>query len=353
MLQAYINDGFENLLQYRDWIDLNMKRLSAGNDRLAKDFSRESINRKIRSPGWFGKNVSYEELVAGITQYKNPSLIEQVYNKVSDRISILSTSEIKSRKIKYNPFGLGVFSYDRAAMGMYRLKEYYCSALAATVDESQIISKDGGYLLAEGGLPVIRRWEQHADGRPKIRTSSKNVFAYYPRVNKEKQAVELFFCTGGHAGISAGQFLYSGICGIIIAEMLEKAKVPVRITIAIGSSPDRFERSAYCSLIPVKNYDEPLDVNLLATLTSDPRFFRYEGFKGIISGYNDFNASCPYDLGQGFSPANLKKTIEQSSYQGHAKYSPNRVYLGWIFNEEETILAINQTISVLAEKLND
>jgi len=138
-----------------------------------------------------------------------------------------------------------------------------------------------------------------------------------------------------------------------VAQILEKARIQTRINIVIGSSPDNFLKEAYGAVIPVKNYDEKLDINLLALLTSDPRFFRYEGFKGIVSVYEYFGQSCPSNLGYGFDKDLLEKAIEHSTYTKTAKLAPNRFYFGWTFSENQAVEAINETINDLEKKLQE
>ncbi len=118
-----------------------------------------------------------------------------------------------------------------------------------------------------------------------------------------------------------------------------------------GSSPDNFEESVYACLVPVKNYDEALDINLLALLTSDPRFFRYEGFKGIISSYDYFKSKCPVTLGKGMTKDYLSEVIEKSDYSKNKILAPNRFYFGWTFSEDAAIEQINETIEEISKRM--
>lgn len=353
MLQAFVKDDFKNLLEYQEWVKHSFQHLSPANSYHTQEFSKEHIERNIRQyPSWFGTGTTYEELSKGVTEYKDPALIEKIFNQVNDKISAEVRDTIKARKIRYNPNGLGVFVFDRAAMGMYRIKEWYSPSLQKVVDANEVKKAGKGYVLIADGSPVIERWEEKPDGKPKVRTSNKNVYAYFPPVSKEKKAVELYISCGAHSGVQAKSFLYSGVSAIIVAQILEKARIQTRISIVIGSSPDGFNRIAYAAAIPVKNYDENLDVNLLALLTSDPRFFRHEGFKGIISLYDHFKAVAPDSLGTGMNRDFLIKTIEQSTYSKQAKLAPNRFYFGWTFDEEGATDAVQNSIDELAKKIN-
>jgi len=353
MLKAHIKDDFKNLLEYRQWAETKFKNLSFENETYLNRFTKAFVDDRIRmQPEWFGKNTSYEEISGGITQYKSPDLIESIYSQVNDKISTATRSKIKVRKINYNPSGLGVFVYDRAAMGLYRLKEYYSHSLDRVVDKSEVSQSPNGYILSADNSKVIERWEEHPDGRPKLRTNSKKVFAWFPPQSKEKSAVEMFITCGAPAAIDAEKFLYSGIAAIITAQILEIARIPTRISLVIGSSPDEFEETVFASIIPVKNYDETLDINLLALLTSDPRFFRYEGFKGLLGVYDHFGASIPPNFGTAMHREYLADTIEKSGYAKRAGLAPNRFYYGFTFSESQAIDQINLAIEEISSKIN-
>lgn len=354
MLQAYIKNDFKNLLEYQQWVKHTMQHLSIKNQHHAAMFSQKAVNRDIaRSTSWYGEGATYEAMSAGITEYRDPALIEKIFNQVKDKVSAQVQATIKARKIRYNPNGLGVFVFDRAAMGMYRIKEWYSPSLQKVVEAKEVKKSGKGYVLIADSSLVNERWEEKPDGKPKIRTSNKNVYAYFPPVSKEKKAVELFISCGANANTKAEDLLYSGVSAIIIAQILQTARIQTRISIVIGSSPDNFNRSVYAAVIPVKNYDENLDVNLLALLTSDPRFFRYEGLKGIISAYDHFNEAAPETLGAGINRESLRKTIEESTYAKEANLAPNRFYFGWTFNEADAIKAVENSIEELAKRLND
>lgn len=354
MLKCKMIGDFKNLLEYREWVNKTFQHLSELNEDHIPRFEKEAIEARIESsPTWYGSDTTYDEMNNGITEYKKPELIEKLYEQVSNKISTSVRDKIKARKVLYNPFGLGVFIFDRAAMGMFRLKEFYSPSLQKMVEQEEVIKKKNGFVLKKDNSPIIERWEQKPDGKPKIRTTTKNVYAYFPPLNKEKQAVDLFISCGGNAAITAEQFLYSGISAIIVAQLLEKARIQTRISIVIGSSPDNFTKQAFGALIPVKNYDEKFDINLLALLTSDPRFFRHEGFKGIISVYEHFGERCPSSLGYGFDKDLLTKAIEHSNYAKEAKLAPNRFYFGWTFSESDAVDVINETIDDLAKKLQE
>lgn len=352
MLTAHIKDDFDNLLEYHRWVNQTIENISSLNEEETDRFTKDYNDRIIRfNKQWFGEGVTFEELEKGITSYKEPELIERLLSQVSDKISTQTKDKIKARKVKFNPNGLGVFVFDRASMGMYRLNEFYSPSKNKVVAPELVRKTSLGYELISDGSVIQQRGEEKSDGKPKIRTTSKNVYAYFPKINKERQAVELYISCGAHSKIKAEELLYSGISAIVVAELLEKAKIQTKISVVFGSSPDGYTKNAYACLVPVKKYDEPLDKNILALLSSDPRFFRYEGFKGIVSIYDYFRKPVPPSLGRGMTKDTLIEVIEKSNYSKKTKLAPNRFYFGWTFSEEEAITQINETIDEIANRL--
>lgn len=353
MLHAHIKDDFKNLLEYREWVARASQNLSSMNRERINEFSEETVYEQIATmPNWFGPDTSFDELSRGITQYKRPELIQKIYDKVNDKISTLTRNKIKSKKLTYNASGLGVFVFDRAAMGLFRLKEFYSPTHKKVFDKSEVKETKRGCTLTKDNTLIVERWEQRPDGKPKVRTSNKTVFAWFPPHSKDKRAVELYVGCGGSSRTTAEQLLYSGISAIIVAQLLEQAHIPTKVTIALGSSPDGYEKDAYAALIPVKNYDERLDINLLALLSSDPRFFRFEGLKGYLCLYDHFGVVIPDNFGLGLGRNSLKKTIEETGYSERAKLAPNRYYFGRTIDEDEAIAHITETIDDLSSKLN-
>lgn len=343
---------FENLLQYREWVDSTFKNLSLKNRVHSREYEKEYIDFVTKKmPKWFGSNVTFQELKKGITTYKNPELIDRIFQKMNDKVPSQTKDKIKARKVKYNPFGLGVFVFDRASMGMFRLKELYSEKNQTIVEREEVKkSKDQFYLIKDNS-PVVERWEEKEDGKPKIRTTSKNVYAYFPPIKKDKQAVDIFISAGGNSSITAEQFLFSGVSAIIVAQLLEKAHIKTKISLVIGSSPDDFRDKVFVAVVPIKKYDEPLDINLIALLSSDPRFFRYEGFKGIISLYEHFNEKCPGGLGKGMNKETLEKTMNEYVKKHPESFSENRFYFGWTFSEDSAINQINTVIDEIAKRI--
>ena len=58
-------------------------------------------------------------------------------------------------------------------------------------------------------------------------------------------------------------------------------------------------RAAVCiAAVRVKRFQDRIDKNLLLLLSSDPRYFRYRGFKALIALSNYFGLDIPKGLGR-------------------------------------------------------
>ncbi len=352
MLQAYIKDDFKNLLEYQAWADSVVSNISQKNWLETQRFTKEETNKRIKTwPNWFPRGTTYEQLKKGVTEFIDPAIIEKVLNQVNHNISINVKDQIKAKKIRFNPNGQGVFVFDRAAMGLYRLQEYYSTVHKRTFDKSEVKESGNLYKLIADNSPITKRWEQKEDGSPKVRTTSKNVYAYYPPVKKDKLSVDIFLSVGGNSNVGAEEMLYNGISAIIVSQILEQAKIPNRISFVLGSSPDAYRSTAYGVIVPAKNYDERLDANLIALISSDPRFVRYDGFKGLVAVYDHFRASVPRALGRMMDKAAMTKAIENSTYTKEAALAPNRFYFGSTYNESAAIRLIEETLNKIAEGL--
>jgi hypothetical protein len=348
MIHASIKEGFSGLLQFREWANRSITRLSPLNKRYEPYFLRHSLEYMMKTnPGWFGEGVTVKELEAGVVEYRAPHLLEEVLSKVSHIIAPHTTSMAMRKVLKYNDRGLGNFSFERASMVMYRLKEYYSTLHRSVVPQSEVDFSKRGLRLRSDGSPVEERWETRQDGGARARTGNKRVFAYFQKRRRESRMADILVASGGNQSVDAHDLLYSGVAAIVTAQILAQAGFRTRIHIMFGSfeKPSK-DRYVGC-LVPVKGFDEPLDMNLVALGSSDPRFFRYDGMKGYVCAYDEFKRAIPSSFGYGADATSLKKVIEESNYDVEARLSGNRIYFGRNHDEASTIKAIKQALKIL------
>ncbi len=348
---ALIKDDFNDLPEYQRWLKEAMQNLKPSNRYHRVGFSKEVVERQMKDPDWFGDNTSYELLDAGVTEYQNPELLDELYQQVNHEISPDVAQKLKARKLRFNALGFGMFSFDRASMTIYRNPEFYSPLLHTKVDSREVIETEKGFLLKSDNSEIQKRWEQKADGSPKIRTHTKKLFAYFPEVPRERHAVEFFISCDGPGSLTAGEMLYGGVSAVIMAELLIKAGIKVKINVVIGSATSNTRSEYVGCIIPVKNYDETLDRNIVALLSSDPRFMRYDGFKGVVAAFDNFSMMAPPGMGYAMNAAQLKTLLETSGYTQKSK-AAHRYYFGGTTDTASALRDIEHTIYDIANKLN-
>ncbi len=313
--KLHIKDDFKNLLDYQNWVNYSFERLSPKNENQKERFTKRTVEKYIsKYKNWFGDGATYKELAEGVKDYKDPELLERLYQKVNHSLSPVVAQNLKARKLKFNALGFGMFCFDRASMTLYKAKE---SETAETY---------------------------------KIKTNTKELFAYFPEVSREKHAVEFFISSIASAYVKAEEILYGGVSAVIMAELLAKAGIKVKINIVIGSAIDKERKEFVGCIVPVKNFDEPVDRNVLALLSSDPRFMRFDSFKGIVSAFEYFDREAPVNLGYSANAEQFKTLVENSGYTTKLQ-SKHRFYFGGTFTEDEALNDINNTIETISEFL--
>ena len=90
------------------------------------------------------------------------------------------------------------------------------------------------------------------------------------------------------------------------------------------------------SAIRVKRYEDPLDVNQLLVLASDPRYFRFQGFKGLIALADYCGVNIPSSLGR----------IDDKITKAYMHYHPKTL----LFNQSYSIdRAVKEVSRILQE----
>lgn len=346
-----IKDDFQGLLDYQRWLKESFGNLSEKNSKFLPYFSKSTFDSyHSKRTGWFGAKVTYEEMQEGIKEYMNPKLLDWLFQQVQHEIDSVLNSELKARKLKFNAMGIGMFSFDRAAMTLYRNRELYSETKKKIVAPIEVKQTGNTYSLKSDGSTVTEKWEQNREGKPKVRTHTKDVFAYFPEVKRERPAVEFFISCIAPVGKGADELLYSGISAAIMAEILTKAGFKIKVNMMIGTSASKSINDLIGCIVPVKHYDEPLDRNLLALMSSDPRFMRYDAFKGLVSVYDHFNKAISPNYGYPLTANELKQALENSGYTEKLQ-STYRYYFGGTFSEGAAIQTITQTIKDISDKI--
>ena len=273
---------FDSLLNFREFIAQNAKE----RPEIQKfwDLTRdESDTKRDIDRGWFGKkNINLKELLLfKTTKYQYLDKVEEIEGKVENALRGTSSNSIPKRKMRFNDIGLGVFTFDKAAQGMFQLKEFYSPVHNAVFDKQEVQTISGNHRLISDHSPIVERGELRPNGKPKIRTTKKKVFAYFPKAKKDQPSITIITNPFYSYKIDGLETVYSGVTTMVLAKKLLTAGYKVRIISAVaGISLDTNrkdgKRSNVASFVEVKKYEEPLDPNLLGIVTSDPQFCRFE-----------------------------------------------------------------------------
>lgn len=281
---------FDSVLSFNEFVDDEMKKLSAGNSEVWEGTLKSTKENIQAESDWYGSPIP-----AGIGDLENHKkflgmhLLKSVQEKIQQHLAryleYINSEILPKRKLAYNDKGLGLFSFDRAGIAL--LKAHKIN-LDTPTDE--MITK----LKIELGKTCIR-------------TRMKEVYAYFQNKNVSYPSIRLYVMAGANANIKGNEILYVGIACSELVEFLEARGVPVEVNVMLGSE---FNRQVTLGVVRVKRFDQKPDRNQLLLLCSDPRYFRYRGFKGIIALANYFDFVIPSSLGRVF--ANMGNAFVES-----------------------------------------
>lgn len=276
--QKYNYLQFDSVLAFNAFVDHQATMLSEHNQRIW-DFQKDNASYIIESQkDWFGTPIpkSVAELESH-TSFVGMDLLKEIQPKIKDKLSgylkHLEQSELPKPKMAYNDRGLGIFSFDRAAMGMFKIHN---------INKSTPIQENISKLNVELG-------------RKQIQTSIKSVYAYFKHKQSSYPSLQLYIMAGANANVKGNNILFVGLACAELVAFMEQRGISVEVNVLIGS---HFRNQTVLSQIRVKRFQDKLDTNQLLLMSSDPRYFRYRGFKALISLANYFGYKIPQSLGK-------------------------------------------------------
>ena len=353
------------------------------------DSSTELVNNAITRSKMGDEEVPYlsaaEYENGGLVRFGGMKMLEDLERKFEQEIIKLGLmNKLPKPELTFNDRGLGNFVFDRAAQSLQYKYDYWSPTLERLVDDTEFtkVADDDEdapprFTLDADGSEVIRRVQQQENGLPAVVTANKKVFAYTPRNDKLSGGVELFVSAGNYH-FSGTEFMYSGLVVILITKMLERAGIKVKITVVVGwmsalvvnyrpdyianfnpdpvsakrsqelfkleiGAADARQRDTYCAaLVTAKNFNESLDRNLLALVTSDPRFWQVEGYAICETIGKKFNRRTSY----GLVGRALKGVLDVENYKPEMKH---KFCYGRVQGDDEVIGEVKRAIEELAE----
>ena len=269
---------FDSVGQFNGFVDNESKSLSDHNFEILKEVNAGTQAKIDSGSEWYGQPTptSIDEL-NNHNSFLGIELLKQIKPKIerhlSDYLRYLESYIMPKPKVSYNDRGLGMFSFDRAAMGLYQSGKI---ALGSPIEKT----------AAQINIEL---------GRDKINTSIKKVYTYFEHKEKTYPSIRLYLMAGANANVQGSDLLYVGLACAELVEFLELRGVAVEVNVLVGSA---FRNQVCLASVRVKRFQDKTDKNLLLLLSSDPRYFRYRGFKALIALSNHFGYKIPKGLGR-------------------------------------------------------
>ncbi len=274
---------FDRMTEFNLFVTTILEQSSNSNVRRIRD----DILVNIRPTNDFEGTTDRNEMRAIKERFRSMDFIKnQIEVFRTSKVNNIVLSFDNKKTLKFNDRDLGIFSFDLASAGLHKVKEYYSSLLKIVVDANEVKRvKDGDkFKFIYTGTPeheVEQRDKLLESGLPKLKTSTKKVFIDIPKPKKALPQIDIFINISFYGSVKPDQMRWNALVPIAIAEKLNSANIGTRIW-AITDGTYSANR-VYYSVIKVKDFSDPLDINSLAIMSADSRFYRYDFFKGDIA----------------------------------------------------------------------
>lgn len=298
---------FNTLYHFDKFVAQQMNRLSANNRR--EQVAYEGAFEYLNGQGWFGfpKPASLKEL----DKYTKFDQLEKVKQRKKELSALLNRAKklkpnqlVPSKKLAFNDRGLGIFSFDRAATGLYK-----------KVDEN---------------------------GHAKIVTSIKTVYAYHQKRTIEQKAIKIYARIGAPSNVKGNDVFNVGIGIALLSEELEKQGFQTEINLIIGT---QYGEKVTAGIVRMKRYDTKLRINDLLVMAASAKYYRWKGFKGLIALYDAFGKNLAPEFGRSPSYSTILHFVDELEKNNAGTYfvfGANYTPAGTIEEIERALKMINQ-----------
>lgn len=329
------------------------------------DYDNESED-SLRSAASFAELDTSRPLVEqarfeNLTRYVNPTALSEYRDLFTDLKTKMDMGGITERdKLKPTSNPLGIFSFGLAAPTLYRKVEWYVPDLDIIVDGNDVKSVGSGgekryYAMVNGvqynvwrqqeGTQDILRYVPEStrkltddgmyitipekgvgtDGktyRLKYATKNKKIYLEKPKETGEAQFIDLFINIGGLGGMNSVGMLVKIAPIMMLAEKLENAGVRTRLYGLFAQEVRSTNVDELFYSFVVKEYGAQVDIDRVASLTADPRFFRILGF--------NYCSGLVRKLGKTYKSCGAMATM----YGGPAFYAGFEVYKNYLWQQK-------------------
>ncbi len=283
--------SFDSGTDFHEFVEDQMQQLNAGNRKVFQNMHLRALQKIQGQTSWYGSPSpkSIDDLITH-DYFLGMPLLEVIRPKIRKQLEhylkVAKDKILPKPKMEYNDKGLGVFSFDRAAMGLYRLQP----TLAAPPIQKQINQMN--IELDRGNKTTI----------------IKDVYAQIKDKATAFPALQLYITAGANAHVNGDQLLYVGLACAELTDFMESRGIAIGVNIIFETY---FDQKYIISMVRVKRFEDPLNLNALLLLSSDPRYYRYRGFKALIALSNYFGWTIPQSLGS--SQKDLGKQFVQAT----------------------------------------
>ncbi|SDM67787.1 hypothetical protein SAMN05421823_11932 [Catalinimonas alkaloidigena] len=329
---------FASVQDFVAWGNTSRQNVNGRNYKVHQSL-RETAQYYIdRKDDWFGLPTpeSLEELNQ-IDQYRSPQLIDEAQQDMSDQLRRLASMqtflEAPTKKMRWNPFGIGVFSFDKAATGLRPL--LYSEALEKQVSRDEVDfsrEADGILTLKADGSPVEKKFV----------TSVRDVYAAYEKVPVEGQHFVLYIHAGASSSVSGPDMAFNAAGVMAFAQLLTEQGHSVEINTLVGTVCKKSKKLRLAN-VRVKGFDDPLNVNEIAKVVAEPSFYRWKGFNGMVGMANFLNEAQEEMMGNAAPIETMQWCVKQFEQRPF-------FFFGRVSTRQATLSQLNRLINDFSSK---
>jgi hypothetical protein len=315
-------------------------------------FAERTLEGGVRN-GKYGDNTTLQNLIEGYTQFQKPELLNETLGKINSEIKTEMFSELEKPKMNIND-RFGIFSFDLASMAMSYVYEYFSATDGRKLDSNYIIKKGSKFYKIGSKIEVVQKIKRRENGTPVVVSSVKNVFIDFDKKNTQERSVEIIVSNSFMSSEKPKDIIYNSMAAIAVAQNLLLKGFKVKVTSLIAARNSENQKN-YFHLVPVKRFNQPLDINAAAYVCGDPRFFRYQGFKMMIKGYDVHKHKTPSGIASILNNNRLISEIIEKDYVKNSdlKQADTRLFFGGSRNLEAAKKEVQQAIEILNNKYSN
>jgi hypothetical protein len=314
----HIGFGFDPYKWIEDGIKIAVDN-NLGQTPLSNLVNKDGVPNKDYNKYGYKANSSLSieqqfDINSGLGTFLDSDLISKVndmYTNISAKLDL--GGDIKPSRIKFTDRPLGIFTFSQASKGLIRPVEYYSKEDDSVIDANLIFKgkineleyfyylKDSEQIIVERRQEGTTEMVKHSpflkvmkdevsglylpydsDGKIVIKSNgyalrftstNKKVYAYRTKSGGGiSPYVDLYIASGQNFSYDPEQMLIQAMPNILLARILEKSGVKVRI---FGYFNQDISNTIIDKFFMIKNYGEPVDLNKICVFLADTRFFRF------------------------------------------------------------------------------